>query len=74
MGGLARIADEEITPAEKKPFRMNSKIRTMPAGFSHEEEIDRYYNGFCNETIWPLFHYFTSMTKYEAETGKPIDR
>src|SRR5689334_4587961 len=19
---------------------------------------DKFYNGFCNDTIWPLFHYF----------------
>jgi trehalose 6-phosphate synthase/phosphatase len=24
-----------------------------------------YYNGFSNSTIWPLFHYFPSMTEYK---------
>lgn len=24
-----------------------------------------YYNGFSNSTIWPLFHYFPSLTAYE---------
>ncbi len=29
---------------------------------------DNFYNGFCNSTLWPLFHYFTSYVKYdEAE-------
>ena len=23
---------------------------------------DKYYGGFCNDTIWPLFHYFQSLT------------
>jgi trehalose 6-phosphate synthase/phosphatase len=26
---------------------------------------EKYYGGFCNDTIWPLFHYFSSLTVYE---------
>ena len=29
--------------------------------------MDRFYHGFCNKTLWPLFHYFTSLTRYEDE-------
>lgn len=32
-----------------------------------EQEMDRFYLGFCNKTIWPLFHYFPSYTVYEEE-------
>lgn len=28
---------------------------------------DKYYNGFCNDTIWPLFHYFPSYARYKDE-------
>jgi trehalose 6-phosphate synthase/phosphatase len=28
----------------------------------------RYYNGFCNATIWPLFHYFPSMVEFDEAT------
>lgn len=24
-----------------------------------------YYNGFCNDTIWPLFHYFSSLSVFD---------
>ncbi len=30
-------------------------------------EFDRYYNGFCNSTLWPLFHYATGRFRYEYE-------
>jgi len=33
--------------------------------FLTEEEQDEFYYGFCNETLWPLFHYFPSETKYD---------
>ena len=26
---------------------------------------DKYYGGFCNDTIWPLFHYFPAMVNYD---------
>lgn len=28
---------------------------------------DKYYNGFCNDTIWPLFHYFSTFAKFNEE-------
>ena len=30
-----------------------------------EEEIAAYYEGFSNETLWPLYHYFPSYTLYK---------
>jgi len=36
--------------------------------FLPEESMDRFYLGFCNKTIWPLFHYFPTLTHYEEDT------
>ncbi|MDQ6812338.1 MAG: bifunctional alpha,alpha-trehalose-phosphate synthase (UDP-forming)/trehalose-phosphatase [Bacteroidota bacterium] len=33
--------------------------------FLDKELYSDYYNGFSNSTIWPLFHYFPSMTEYK---------
>lgn len=33
--------------------------------FLSQRDIDSYYYGFCNRTIWPLFHYFTQYTIYD---------
>jgi len=30
-------------------------------------QFERYYNGFCNSTLWPLFHYATGRFRYENE-------
>ena len=35
--------------------------------FLSEEAINQFYQGFCNKTIWPLFHYFPSYAKYQRE-------
>lgn len=30
-----------------------------------KEEIDGYYYGFSNRTVWPLFHYFLEYSEFE---------
>ena len=33
--------------------------------FLSEQDVENFYQGFCNETIWPLFHYFPSYARYD---------
>lgn len=42
--------------------------------FLPRHEIDAYYHGFCNETIWPLFHYFVQFAIYEKDYWKAYKR
>jgi trehalose 6-phosphate synthase/phosphatase len=35
--------------------------------FLSGQVIDKFYHGLCNKTIWPLFHYFPSLTSYDEE-------
>ncbi len=37
-------------------------------------DIDEYYNGYANSTLWPLFHYRLDLTEYERETAKSYER
>ncbi len=30
-----------------------------------KKDVENYYQGFCNKTIWPLFHYFTDYATYK---------
>jgi trehalose 6-phosphate synthase len=32
-----------------------------------EQDIDEYYNGYANRTLWPLFHYRIDLAEYERE-------
>jgi len=43
-----------------------ARFQSVPIHLS-EEEMDLFYHGFCNETIWPLFHYFPSYTIYRED-------
>ncbi len=35
--------------------------------FVPEKTMKQFYYGFCNKTIWPLFHYFPSFTIYDED-------
>ncbi len=43
--------------------------KLLPMGyhpvFLTERDIEEYYHGFCNETLWPLFHYFVQYAIYD---------
>ena len=43
-----------------------SELNSYPV-FLTEKEMDKFYYGFCNRTIWPLFHYFPSYVSYDAD-------
>jgi len=36
--------------------------------FVETRTYSKYYNGFCNATIWPLFHYFPSLVEFDEDT------
>ena len=67
--GWAGIESEKLCDEDKEAVHkeLRDKYQYLPV-FLTNEEINLYYNGFCNETIWPLFHYFPCKTQYRAET------
>ena len=32
-----------------------------------DQDVDEYYNGYANRTLWPLFHYRVDLAEYERE-------
>ncbi|MCO4294411.1 bifunctional alpha,alpha-trehalose-phosphate synthase (UDP-forming)/trehalose-phosphatase [Solitalea sp. MAHUQ-68] len=59
----AIINDESIQEAITEDLATKS----LSPVFLTEEEINKYYEGFSNETLWPLFHYFPSYANYNDE-------
>lgn len=41
------------------------KDENMHPVFLTQEEIKNYYEGFSNETLWPIFHYFSQYSVYK---------
>lgn len=46
--------------------KLKEQYQCVPV-FLSRKELNRFYFGFCNKTIWPLFHYFQSQTKYSEK-------
>src|SRR5271165_6960040 len=37
--------------------------------FLSQEEINEYYEGFCNDVLWPVFHYYSSTYAYYKKSN-----
>lgn len=38
------------------------------------QDIEEYYNGYANRTLWPLFHYRIDLTEYDRQFGEGYER
>lgn len=48
-------------------------VTTATVDLPHQD-VEEYYNGYANATLWPLFHYRLDLTEYERATGKGYER
>jgi trehalose 6-phosphate synthase len=45
-------------------FQLIDGVRTATVDLE-EQDIDEYYNGYANRTLWPLFHYRIDVAEFE---------
>jgi len=64
------------TVAEDKQDALKAKAAEFNAYpvFIAEDEMEDFYHGFCNSTIWPLFHYFSMITYYHQDQWETYRR
>lgn len=60
-------ADFPLRRWEKYKPSGSENFRIEPI-FIDSKVYGKYYNGFCNATLWPLFHYFPSFVVYDKES------
>ena len=46
--------------------KLFSSYHCVPVSLS-DRDIKLFYEGFSNQTIWPLFHYFPALTKFDSK-------
>ncbi len=59
-GGIAPEHEAAVKEYAEKQFNARPLFLT-------EASVERFYHGFCNRTLWPLFHYFPTFTRYEED-------
>ncbi|OAV45913.1 bifunctional alpha,alpha-trehalose-phosphate synthase (UDP-forming)/trehalose-phosphatase [Lewinella sp. 4G2] len=52
---------------ERETVKTDLAKKNLAPVFLTPQEIDLYYEGFSNKTIWPHFHYFTEYTAYNDD-------
>jgi len=68
--GWSGITDENLDEHSENLVKNElKKHKCVPVNLS-EKEVNEYYFGFSNRTIWPLFHYFTEYTEYKHKNYK----
>ncbi len=45
-------------------FQRNFGVTTATIDLE-AQDVEEYYNGFANRTLWPLFHYRIDLAEYE---------
>ncbi len=66
--GWPGIPIEKLNRKEKEELqeKLISQYNNYPV-FLSKKNVESYYYGFCNKTIWPLFHCFTQYVIYDKE-------
>lgn len=54
----AQQVEDRLRPLRLKPVSLNAA------------EIEGFYEGFSNETLWPLFHYFPTYASFDSDQWK----
>jgi len=67
--GWPGVKTEDIRGREKDVESELKKENCYPV-FLSKNNIENYYHGFCNKTIWPLFHYLVQYTRYDNNLWK----
>jgi trehalose 6-phosphate synthase/phosphatase len=69
--GSAEFPEKRWTTYREKNTRKAS-FEVEPI-FIDEKVYSRFYNGFCNATLWPLFHYFPSFVEFDDTTFRAYE-
>lgn len=66
--GYSGLPLEELSETEQRTVseELLKDHHSLPV-FLTRKELELYYEGFSNETIWPLFHYFPLYTRFDVD-------
>jgi len=64
--GWSGVPAEELSEDEKQEIApiLRQQYNSIPVDLTRED-LKSFYYGFCNNVIWPLFHYFPSYANYD---------
>ena len=72
--GWPGIASEKLQPRHVEDITEKLASQNCAPVFLSRRDIEHYYEGFCNKTIWPLFHYFPIYAVYEQACWQAYEK
>lgn len=64
IGWPGNVVDE---PEQRAEILLELHEHKMVPVFLSQRDIEEFYEGFSNETLWPAFHYFTQYIAYNPD-------
>jgi trehalose 6-phosphate synthase/phosphatase len=73
--GWPGISLDSLKEGEDAEIRekLASEFNSCPVLLT-DNEVEGYYHGFCNRTIWPLFHYFPQFATFDRSLWEFYNR
>lgn len=65
--GWPGIPAEDLTQKDKKAVTAELKKSGCYPVFLSRAQVEQFYDGYSNATLWPLFHYFQSTAVFTDE-------
>lgn len=65
--GWPGIASDELTSSEKAQIARELKKHNCYPVHLSEQEVRDFYEGYANDTLWPLFHYFQAYAQFHSK-------
>lgn len=62
--GWPGLSAEELSPSEKAQITKQLKKHNCYPVYLTKQQVQGFYAGYSNDTLWPLFHYFQSLAQY----------
>lgn len=62
--GWPGIASDDLSTAEKSHITRELRKHNCVPVFLSAADIAEFYEGYANDTLWPLFHYFPTYAQY----------
>lgn len=63
--GWPGIASDDLTRTEKAQITKELKKTNCLPVFLTKDEVENFYEGYANDTLWPLVHYFPSVVQHK---------
>jgi trehalose 6-phosphate synthase/phosphatase len=72
--GWTGLTQEDIDPKHEKDIEKEVSKHQCAAVRLTNDDMEGYYYGFSNRTIWPLFHYFMEYAEFDDDFWESYKR